>query len=148
MTAQEELRPGARVPTAKGTVTVEELEARCSIVEPGIVLLREMPHNTAETYETMSRRARALGAEFDRYALVIDLSEATERPKGRYMDIIRAQFAAADAPVHLATTLPGSGFMRTVAAFVLARASKNTSTHGTLDEAIATARAKLRDASR
>lgn len=142
----DDATPNGRVRTANGTISIEELEARCSVIEPGIVLLREVPYNTADTYEALSRRARALGASFERYALVIDLSEATERPKGRYMDLIRAQFAAADAPVHLATNQPGSAFLRTVAAFVLARASKNTSTHATLEEATAAARARLREA--
>jgi hypothetical protein len=132
-----------RVPTKIGTISVEDLEARCAVIEPGIVLLREVPGNTSETYEVMIRRARVLGASFDQYALVVDLAEATERPKGRYMDLIREGFSRPDAPVHLATNQPGSAFLRTVAAFVLARTSRNTSTHPNLDEAIATARERL-----
>jgi hypothetical protein len=135
--------PAQRVSTATGTISVGELEARCSVIEPGIVLLREVPQNTSDTYAVMIRRCRELGEAFERWVLVVDLTDATERPKGRYLEAIKECFSGPKPILHLATTQPGSAFLRAVAGFVLARASKNTSAHPTLDAAVTAARKVL-----
>lgn len=136
-----------RVPTSNGSMSVGELEARCSVVEPGIVVLREVPNNTGETYEVMLRRSLELGADFEKFVLVVDLTEATERPKGRYLELIRSCFDGPKPPLHLATSQPGKPFLRAVVAFVLARISKYTSAHQSYDSAVAAARQVLAQAS-
>ena len=139
--------PNQRVRNAIGTVTVAELEERCTVVEPGIVLLREPPNNTLETYEVLLERAFVLGKQFDRWAMVVDLTEVTERPKGRYLEFIRESsinhLGNPGHPLHLATTQPGSAFLRSVLGFVLGRMSRRTSVHPTREAAIGACRSAL-----
>src|SRR5262245_7282529 len=139
--------PSETVRNAVGTVTVAELHARCSVVEPGVVLLREVPNNTVDTYEVLIDRAFEIGVEFDRWTMVVDLSEVTERPKGKYLALIRERsinpLGSPGAPVHLATTQPGSIFLRAVLAYVLGRMSPRTSVHPTRDAALAACRTAL-----
>lgn len=131
-----------RVPTTVGSLTVSELEARCEVLEPGIVLMREVPHGTAETYDVLIRRCNGLGAQFERFVIVVDLSEITERPKGRYLSAIRE--ALAGPAVHYAVTQPGSAFLRTVLRFVLGRISDRTSVHPDREAALAVVRKLVR----
>lgn len=139
--------PTQRVRNAIGTVSVAELLPRCAILEPGIVLQREPPHNTLDTYDVLVERVFELAKDFDRWALVVDLSEVTERPKGRYLERIRER-ALSDLdtpghPIHLAITQPGSIFLRTVLGFVLGRMSRHTSVHPTREAAISACRNAL-----
>ena len=111
---------------AAGPVPVGALRKRVSILEPGIVLLREAPNGTYETYSVLLERAKELGRGFDDYALVVDLSEATERPRGRYLELIRR---SSDEPVHVALTQPGGGLLRAALRFVIGGFSRRGSTH-------------------
>src|SRR5262245_15776092 len=108
---------GERVSTTVGSVTVTEIEARCVVLEPGIVLMREVPNGTAETYDVLIRRCNQLGAEFERFVILVVLTDVTERPKGRYLASIRQSLRGPAA--HFAVTQPGSSFLRTVLRFVL-----------------------------
>jgi hypothetical protein len=104
------------------------------------VSIREVPHGTAETYEVLLARALEIGGDIGRFALVVDLTEVSERPRGRYLEAIRRSI---DLPVHLAVTQPGNAFLRGVLRFVLARISGHTSVHATLEGAIDAAKAAL-----
>lgn len=135
------------VPTTGGTTTVGELWDRCFVNEPGIVVLREPPFNCAETYEIQLERAIELGAKFSRFALVNDLTDVTERPRGRYLELIRREsigrLGEPGRPLHLATTQPGSALLRRVLAFILGRMSRRTSVHATREAALAACRAEM-----
>jgi hypothetical protein len=129
-----------RVPTAGGSLTVAELHRRCSVVEPGIVLMREIPGGTAQALRVMSERVRELGRPFGAFAVVVDLTEVDMRPKGDYLVAIRESVVE---PAHTALTQPGSAFMRGVLRFVMGFLSNKASVHATIDEAVARARAAL-----
>lgn len=139
--------PNQRIRTAKGTATVAELEARCSIIEPGIVLLREPPHNNADTFEVVLDRTWQLGTQFDRWACLTDLSETTERPTGRYLQTIRrrciAKLGQPGEPLHIAIVQPSSTFLRSVLGFVLGRMSEHATVHATRDAALKACRDAL-----
>ena len=134
--------PEERVPTTVGTTTVSELRARCSVLEPGIVLMRETPNGTADTYEVLIARCNELGARFERFAVVVDLTDLNVRPRGRYLERIRESLRG--PAVHFAVTQPGSPFLRTVLGFVLGRVSPLTSVHPNLEAALAAARTLMR----
>jgi hypothetical protein len=134
--------PDERVPTTVGTTSVSELRARCSMLEPGIVLMREAPNGTAETYEVLIARCNELGAQFEQFAIVVDLSDMNVRPRGRYLERIRQ--ALHGPAVHYAVTQPGNAFMRTVLGFVLGRFSSRTSVHPDREAALAAARKLVR----
>jgi hypothetical protein len=145
VTSPEESRSRARtsdaeqrVPIHGGTITLADLRARCSVLEPGIVQMREIPNGSVDAFIFMVDHCYTLGAAFDRFAFVIDLAEATVRPSGKYLEEIWRGFRR--GAIHHAYIQPGSGFMRAVLRFVLGRAKANTSVHGTQAEAIAAAR--------
>lgn len=139
--------PNDEVSTPGGTTTVGELWDRCFVNEPGIVVLREPPHNCAETYEVQLTRAIELGAKFPLFTLVNDLTDVTERPRGRYLELIRfesiGRLGQPGRPIHLATTQPGSALLRRVLAFILGRMSARTSVHATREEALARCRKEM-----
>ena len=124
-------------------MTVAELEARCSVLEPGVVLLREVANGTAETYEVMTDRAIELGSQFGRFALVVDLEDVSVRPKAGYLEQIKRSMVVAE---HLAVTQPRSAFLRIVAGFVIARMSSKTSSHDSIAAATVACRRALRAA--
>lgn len=136
----KESDPNAPVPTTVGNTTVGELQARVEVLEPGIILLREVANGTGDTYRVMVDRALELGATFDEFALVVDLTHVSVRPSGRYLEQIRRSMKAS---VHLAVTRPRSAFLRVVADFVIARFSNKTSSHDSIESAAATCRARL-----
>lgn len=122
--------PDERVRTATGHTTVGALHARCSVIEPGIVLMREIPDATAEAFDVLFARSCELGSAFERFVIVVDLSEALERPKGAYLEAIRRSF---DGPaMHHAVTQPGRALMRIVVGFVLSRMTDKSSVHASV----------------
>lgn len=139
MTANDNA-PQARVATTVGTISVAELQARVEVLEPGIILLREVANGTGDTYRVMVDRVIELGAAFDEFAIVVDLTDVSVRPSGRYLEQIRRSMKAS---VHLAVTRPRSAFLRVVADFVIARFSNKTSSHDSIESAVATCRARL-----
>lgn len=110
-----------------------ELQSRCSVLEPGIVLMREIPDANAEAFDVLFERSCELGAAFERFVIIVDLSEAAERPKGAYLEAIRRSF---DGPaLHHAVTQPGRAIMRIVVGFVLGRMTEKSSVHASVEDA-------------
>jgi hypothetical protein len=136
----ENTDPSELIPTTTGTMTVAELQARCEVLEPGIILLREVANGTGDTYRVMVDRVLELGAAFDEFAIVADLTDVSVRPSGRYLEQIRRSMKAS---THLAVTRPRSAFLRVVADFVIARFSNKTSSHDSIESAVATCRSRL-----
>jgi hypothetical protein len=128
--------------TARGPITVAELQARCEVIEPGIILIRQPIQCTGDTLEVLAERAQELGASFERFAVVSDFGEVLDRPKGDYLhNLIRIARAVG---VHWACVEPRKAFLRTVLRFVLARIGyANATIHANVDEAIAAARSAL-----
>ena len=139
--------PSQRVRTASGTMTVAEVAGRVSVLESGLLLMREVPNGTEETFEILLESANLLAADFDRWAMVVDLSEVTERPRGRYLEMIRREsigkIGKDGQPIYMAAVQPGNAFMRTVLSFVLGRMSQLVSVHSTRDAAVAACRDAL-----
>jgi hypothetical protein len=104
--------------------------------------MREPPHATVETYTIMLEHCHRLGARFERFGLVADLSDVTERPKGSYLAAIRRSFDS--ACVHTAVTQPGRPFLRTVLRFVMGRMSAKTSVHASVESACEAVRELVR----
>jgi hypothetical protein len=136
--------PDDVIDTEGGPATVTWLRERCSVLETGVVLIREAPHSNAEIFEVLLERARELGEPFGRFAIVNDLSEAKTRPRRQHLDaMVRALNGVG---VHWAIVQPGSLFMRTVLRFVLARVSRHrdrASVHESMAAAVTAARAAL-----
>jgi len=141
--------PNQRVRSTAGTMTVAELEARVALLEPRVVLMREVPHATAETFAVLIDRARELGSQFDRWVMIVDLSEVTERPRGHYLQMIRRDVLSKVGPagpiIYLSVVQPGNAFMRTILGFVLGRVSRHITVHGNREAALAACREALAD---
>jgi hypothetical protein len=54
--------------TSGGPVTREQIRERCSVVEPGIVLVRHLQVGTVHTFGVLMERAAELGEPFGAYA--------------------------------------------------------------------------------
>ena len=69
-------------------MTVGSLRERCSVLEPGVILVREAPRSNADVFLTFMAAARDLGAPFDQFVIVNDLTDAKTRPKGEHLAAI------------------------------------------------------------
>ncbi|MEZ4437613.1 MAG: hypothetical protein R3B72_00870 [Polyangiaceae bacterium] len=124
--------------------SVAELEARVSLYEPNIVMIREVPNTTAEIFAVMVEKARELGASQDGpFGVLMDLTEATARPDSDMMRVIMA--ATESMGVHWAAVPPGSLMFKTLLKFVTQRVArlKNNSIHTNREEAAARIRQAL-----
>jgi hypothetical protein len=132
---------GASIATRVGTITVAELHRRCAVLEPGIVLYHEIPDGTAETFEVMLERVYELGAQFERFAIVIDMTESTTRPRGRHFELILR--ALKRGAIHHAGVQPGRELLRQVNNFIMKRINRDISLHGSRAEALQAAQTAL-----
>lgn len=129
---------GSVAPTSGEPVSDERIsEERCHVVEPGIVLIRESPRPTADGYAALLARARELGAEFEQFVLVLDLSDLAIAPKGAYVQAVRHSLEGA---FYLAVTRPQNRLIRLAAGFMISRMMPHASMHATLAEALEVAR--------
>jgi hypothetical protein len=138
--------------TEGGRFTVGELQRRCKLLEPGIVHIRHPSHGSADTFNLLVDTAVALAAPFKQLAIVNDLTESKQRPRGAYQEAIIKR-CNTDG-LHWANVWPSNAFTRVVAQFILARlmrrGSKSTivwTFHDNVDAALAAARATLAKAS-
>lgn len=91
----------------------------------------------------MASVAAETGEQFENYVMVVDLSEAKTRPKGRYLETIRGSLRDLLHPQHLAFVQPGSILLRSVMRFVITGVAEKSSVHRTIEEALAAARKAL-----
>jgi hypothetical protein len=126
--------------TGDGTWTHQALRHRVSILAPGIVMIRDVPKATAESWLFQAKAAQELGDQFDAYVLVLDLAEAAGRPRGEHKEMITYTYNEILQPIHIAVVQPGSAILRTVLRFVLAPIPHDASVYATLEEALAAAR--------
>jgi hypothetical protein len=132
-------------------VTVGYVQSRCRVVEPGVVLMREMPHSTLESFRVAMDTVVGLGKPFKRFAIVNDLTEANNRPTGEYhAEIVKA---ATTLGVHWAIVIRGNIVVRTISRFIMgrvmregAKAGITWSLHEGVDAAITAARAAVQRA--
>ena len=141
--------PNRVLQTEGGPITVGELHARCTLLEPGIICIRHPSHGSAETFTLLVERAIQLAKPSTRFAIVNDLTESKQRPRGTYQEAIIDM--ASSVGVHWANVWPSSAFTRVVARFIGARlmrpsgkaAGVTWSFHDAFDEARQAARAAL-----
>jgi hypothetical protein len=73
--------------------TVRELHERVSVLEPGIVLMREIDRGSPETLAVIIDAIEAAAKDFQVYCLVLDLGDAAGSPlTGEYRSSIPRQF--------------------------------------------------------
>lgn len=131
-----------------GMVTRRELRERVSVIAPGVVLVRDHPTASASTWAFMAEVARETGGRFDRHVMVLDLSEARDRPKGKHQETIRQTLRDVLTPEHIAVVQPGSMFLRAALKFHMSRNPQEFSIHASLEEALSAARDALERAAR
>lgn len=145
----QERDPNEVIHTDGGSITVGELHARCTLLEPGIICIRHPSFGSAETFTMLVERAIELANPSTRFAIVNDLTETKQRPRGAYQEAIIDM--ASSVGVHWANVWPSSAFTRVVARFIGARLMRPSgkargvtwSFHDALDEARQAARAAL-----
>jgi len=124
--------------------TREEREAiadRVSVVEDRILLIHEVPVQSPFSAKLMFDRFRALAHGWDRFAYVVDLTDA-KRPNPETRAVLKAQFLAISPRViHLAVAVGDNLLMRAMARiFAYGMGLTNVSIHATRAEAIEEAR--------
>lgn len=130
------------------TVSQRDLRDRVSVIAPGVVLVREHPAASASTWAFMAEVAHEAGSRFDHHVMVLDLSEARDRPKGKHQETIRQTLRDVLTPHHIAVVQPGSVFLRAALKFHMSRNPQEFSIHGTLEEALSAARNALENGAR
>jgi hypothetical protein len=120
--------------------TREEREAiahRVSVVDDRILLIHEMPVQSPFSVELMSNRLRALAHDWDRFAYVVDLTEA-RRPNPETRAALKAQMLGISPRVtHLGVAVGDNLVMRAMARlFAYGMGLTNVSIHATRAEAI------------
>jgi hypothetical protein len=118
-----------------------ESSSRCWAQERGIVVLREVARGSAEQYTKLCERAFELGGEWERFALVLDLSDMASRPRGAYLQALRDSLLK---PIHLAVVQPRSVMLRIVAGFLFGRMPR-VSIHSSFEAALVSARAAVKE---
>ena len=124
------------------TTTREALRERVAVVEPGIVKFDEHPFGTVETLEVLGKVADELGADFDAYVLVLDLTNVRQDPSAEYRAGI-VQWMRALECVHAAYVAPDSIIARVALRFMMGRSGSSVSVHKTVHEALKKARTML-----
>ena len=122
--------------------TIDQLHQRVSIVDEGIVLIREVPDGTGEIWEALALRGKAVAQRFGKYCWVVDISMVNIRPKGTYLESVRRNIASSDAEwIYLVT--PVGSILRTIAKFAVGFMIKKVTFVPTVEEGIREARGKL-----
>ena len=124
--------------------TREERDAiadRVTVVDDRILLMHEVPVQSPFSVKLMFDRLHALAQEWDRFAYVVDLTEA-KRPDPETRVALKAQTLGISPRVtHLAVVVGNNLIMRAMARlFAYGMGFTNVSTHATRAEAIEEAR--------
>jgi hypothetical protein len=124
--------------------THEEREAiadRVFVVDDRIVLIHEVPVQSPFSVKLMFDRFLALTQDWDRFAYVVDLTEA-KRPDPETRAALKAETLGINSRVtHLAVAIGDNRLMRAMARlFAYSMGLTNVSTHATRAEAIEEAR--------
>lgn len=97
---------------------VEAIQARLTMVRPGVVMYREVPVPSPFQIGVFADKLRRLTAGLDRYAMVMDLHEA--KPPGKQVrEALRAMFAAEPRLGRVAVFTGGNFIINSVAKLLL-----------------------------
>ena len=124
--------------------TREECEAiadRVTVVDDRILLMHEVPVQSPFSVKLMFDRLQSLAQQWDRFAYVVDLTEA-KRPNPETRAALKTQTLGINPRVtHLAVAVGDNLLMRAMARlFAYGMGFTNVSTHATRAEAIEEAR--------
>jgi hypothetical protein len=93
----------------------EAIAARVTVVDDQILLLHEMPVQSPFSVKLMFDRFRALAKDWDRFAYVVDLTDA-KRPNPETRAAIKAEILGLSSRViHLSVTVGDNLLMRAMA---------------------------------
>jgi len=152
MTQDEEPvgREAETVLDAAGTrFTAEELRGRVTLVEPRIVVMREMTKPTTATLKVMTQRVEELLQGLEAFGMIIDLSDNQGYTTSEYRRFIPAYFAdftarSKGALKMIAVVFVGNPVLRVAANFIVARVSEAPfSLYKTHEDALAAVRAAI-----
>ena len=123
------------------TITVEEVRARVSVVEPGVVKFLEPPTGSAEVLELLGHFLQQDGKKFGRYVMVGDLTEANH-PSAEYRETI-VKWMRRQPCVHTCYVQPAGIVPRVALRFMMGRAGVSHTVHPDMEEALEVARQHL-----
>ena len=83
--------------TDGSTVTVGELHARVSMLEPQIVLMREIEHCSVASLKCMGDAIEQAAAGVEAFGLILDLAETSGSSTSEYRSFIPKHFGALHA---------------------------------------------------
>jgi len=122
--------------------TVAQLRERVSVVEPGIIRLREIPDSNAEAFTVLAKIVGEKSKDFDVHISIVDLGEATARPDPAMMKaIVDSGALLGDCTI---AVRPTSAVIRAILRFVTNRTVGDYVMVDSYDEAVEVARAKLK----
>lgn len=75
------------------SITVRELSERVSVIEPGIVLMREIEKPTPATLRCLFAAVNRLSADFERFGVVVDLLEGGGAASAEYRRFVPKCFS-------------------------------------------------------
>ena len=130
--------------SAGAPISWEDAAARITLEEPGIVCIRELPNGSYDTTAVMVEEAHRYANQFENVAIVIDITETPERPKGRRKEKIMELLDV--GALHFAFVQSTNVLFRSVLRFFIARMEQQTSVHKSVEDAFATARRAIEEA--
>jgi hypothetical protein len=128
--------------------TVSSLHDRVTLVEPGVVELRELDTGSPEALVVFGDRIVELTRDLDAYSLLVNLADATGSMTTPYRQFIPGWFRnlhAGGTLKHCAVAFFGHPVARVVSRFLVARIlDVPCSVHGNREKALQAARQALR----
>lgn len=114
---------------AGGTHTVRELRDRVTMLEPSIVLMREIDKGTPETLAVLVAAIEELATELGAFGLVLDLSDAVGITTPEYRRCIpglfEGMYARTDGRLKLISVVfTGSPIVRVATRFLMGRMTR------------------------
>jgi hypothetical protein len=124
---------------------LDQLRRRVSRIDDRLFLLRQVPIQTPLTVEVLFNRLEELAAGLDRFAYVVDLTEA-RRPDAPTRDLLKQRIHRINERlVHVGLVVGSNAVMRALAKLVVfAGGARSFSFHESIDDAIQACRRALR----
>jgi hypothetical protein len=124
--------------------TVAELRERVRMVEPGIIVLCQIPVGAREPLVVMTGRVRELAPTAAPWALIIDLVESKGALPGPYRRFVTQHLPTLGA-AYMGMALYSNPVVRGVSRFVARRIGLNVTVHRDIESAVTAMRAALAD---
>lgn len=111
------------------TLTVRELRDRVTMLEPNIVLMREIDKGTPETLAVLVAAIEEIAAGLDAFGVVLDLSDAAGMTTPEYRRCIPGLFEGMNARTEgrlklISVVFKGSPILRVATRFLIGRMTR------------------------